>query len=88
MNQTANDGITPVFIAAQFGHKDIVSLLIEMGGDITIGMRSHIAAIRGVVEWARRRGGRAAGAFADSTVATTSEHFEIQLGRPHSPSQN
>ena len=34
INKAKNDGATPFFIACQFGHSDIVQVLIDKGADI------------------------------------------------------
>ena len=34
MNQAANDGMTPLFIAAQQGHIDILRVLVKAGADL------------------------------------------------------
>ena len=38
------DGVTPMIIAAQFGHKDIVTLLTKLGADVAVNSKHGTAA--------------------------------------------
>ena len=55
INKAKDNGVTPLFIAAQTGHKTVVRVLIELGADINKAMDDGATPLTSPLKMATRR---------------------------------